>query len=264
MGKLKNKVILVTGAGRGIGKGCVDKLLSEEASVIATDRDEALLEESHRGWTVKFSKYIRIKSLDIASEANWIEVMSDIKAHEGHLHGLVNNAGIVNLKPLEEMSLKEFKETQDINLTGTFIGTKLAVDIMRRKNNAQGSIVNISSISGQTGTLNCGAYSASKGGVRMLTKAIALEIGAKREFIRINSVHPGVIMTPMQTERAGNDEELWEGIRKSIPLGRLGKPEDVANAVSYLLSDLSDFKTGAELNVDGGMRIALSGGQYND
>ena len=264
MGKLKNKVILVTGASRGIGKGCVNKLLSEEASVIATDRDEALLEESHREWAVKFGKRIRIQFLDIASETDWIEVMSDIEANEGLLHGLVNNAGIVNLKPLEEMSLEEFKETQDVNLTGTFIGTKLAVDIMRRKNNAKGSIVNISSISGQTGTLNCGAYSASKGGVRMLSKAIALEVGAKREFIRINSVHPGVIMTPMQTERAGNDEELWEGIRKSIPLGRLGKPEDVANAVTYLLSDLSDFMTGAELTVDGGMRIALSGGQYND
>ena len=264
MGKLKNKVILVTGASRGIGKGCVNKLLSEEASVIATDRDEALLEESHREWVVKFGKRIRIQFLDIASETDWIEVMSDIEANEGLLHGLVNNAGIVNLKPLEEMSLEEFKETQDVNLTGTFIGTKLAVDIMRRKNNAEGSIVNISSISGQTGTLNCGAYSASKGGVRMLSKAIALEVGAKREFIRINSVHPGVIMTPMQTERAGNDEELWEGIRKSIPLGRLGKPEDVANAVTYLLSDLSDFMTGAELTVDGGMRIALSGGQYND
>ncbi len=264
MGKLKNKVILVTGASRGIGKGCVNKLLSEEASVIATDRDEALLEESNREWVVKFGKRIRIQFLDIASETDWIEVMSDIEANEGLLHGLVNNAGIVNLKPLEEMSLEEFKETQDVNLTGTFIGTKLAVDIMRRKNNAKGSIVNISSISGQTGTLNCGAYSASKGGVRMLSKAIALEVGAKREFIRINSVHPGVIMTPMQTERAGNDEELWEGIRKSIPLGRLGKPEDVANAVTYLLSDLSDFMTGAELTVDGGMRIALSGGQYND
>lgn len=264
MEKLKNKVILVTGASRGIGKGCVNKLLSEEASVIATDRDEALLEESHREWVVKFGKRIRIQFLDIASETDWIEVMSDIEANEGLLHGLVNNAGIVNLKPLEEMSLEEFKETQDVNLTGTFIGTKLAVDIMRRKNNAKGSIVNISSISGQTGTLNCGAYSASKGGVRMLSKAIALEVGAKREFIRINSVHPGVIMTPMQTERAGNDEELWEGIRKSIPLGRLGKPEDVANAVTYLLSDLSDFMTGAELTVDGGMRIALSGGQYND
>ena len=264
MGKLKNKVILVTGASRGIGKGCVTKLLSEKASVIATDRDEALLEESHREWAVKFGKSIRIQFLDIASETDWIEVMSDIEANEGLLHGLVNNAGIVNLKPLEEMSLEEFKETQDVNLTGTFIGTKLAVDIMRRKNNAKGSIVNISSISGQTGTLNCGAYSASKGGVRMLSKAIALEVGAKREFIRINSVHPGVIMTPMQTERAGNDEELWEGIRKSIPLGRLGKPEDVANAVTYLLSDLSDFMTGAELTVDGGMRIALSGGQYND
>ena len=264
MGKLKNKVILVTGASRGIGKGCVTKLLSEKASVIATDRDEALLEESHREWVVKFGKRIRIQFLDIASETDWIEVMSDIEANEGLLHGLVNNAGIVNLKPLEEMSLEEFKETQDVNLTGTFIGTKLAVDIMRRKNNAKGSIVNISSISGQTGTLNCGAYSASKGGVRMLSKAIALEVGAKREFIRINSVHPGVIMTPMQTERAGNDEELWEGIRKSIPLGRLGKPEDVANAVTYLLSDLSDFMTGAELTVDGGMRIALSGGQYND
>ena len=264
MGKLKNKVILVTGASRGIGKGCVNKLLSEEASVIATDRDEALLEESNREWVVKFGKRIRIQFLDIASETDWIEVMSDIEANEGVLHGLVNNAGIVNLKPLEEMSLEEFKETQDVNLTGTFIGTKLAVDIMRRKNNAKGSIVNISSISGQTGTLNCGAYSASKGGVRMLSKAIALEVGAKREFIRINSVHPGVIMTPMQTERAGNDEELWEGIRKSIPLGRLGKPEDVANAVTYLLSDLSDFMTGAELTVDGGMRIALSGGQYND
>ena len=135
MGKLKNKVILVTGASRGIGKGCVTKLLSEKASVIATDRDEALLEESHREWIVKFVKRIRIKFLDIASEVDWIKVMYDIEANEGLLHGLVNNAGIVNLKPLEEMSLEEFRETQDVNLTGTFIGTKLAVDIMRRKNN---------------------------------------------------------------------------------------------------------------------------------
>ena len=154
MGKLKNKVILVTGASRGIGKGCVTKLLSEKASVIATDRDEALLEESHREWAVKFGKSIRIQFLDIASETDWIEVMSDIEANEGLLHGLVNNAGIVNLKPLEEMSLEEFRETQDVNLTGTFIGTKLAVDIMRRKNNAKGSIVNISSISGLTSPAN--------------------------------------------------------------------------------------------------------------
>ena len=98
----------------------------------------------------------------------------------------------------------------------------------------------------------------------MLTKAVALEIGAKREFIRINSVHPGVIMTPMQIERAGDDKELWEDVRKSIPLGRLGKPEDVASAVIYLLSDASEFMTGAELTVDGGMRVALSGTTLND
>ena len=133
MGKLKNKVILVTGAGRGIGKGCVDKLLSEEASVIATDRDEALLEESHRGWTVKFSKYIRIKSLDIASETNWIEVMSDIKAHEGHLHGLVNNAGILKENLIGMISKKDIDQTINTNLIGPINLTQLVSKIMTKK-----------------------------------------------------------------------------------------------------------------------------------
>ncbi len=264
MAKLDNKVILVTGAGRGIGKGCVSKILLEGANVIATDVNKELLEESQREWSGNTDQSIRTNILDISSEEDWNKVMSDIEAKEGFIHGLVNNAGIVNIKPIEEMSLEEFRETQRVNLTGTFIGTKLAVGMMRSKNNAKGSIVNISSISGQTGTLNCSAYSASKGGVRMLTKAVALEVGAKREFIRINSVHPGVIMTPMQIERAGDDADLWEEVRKSIPLGRLGKPEDVASAVTYLLSDASEFMTGAELTVDGGMRVALSGTSLND
>ena len=264
MGKLDNKVILVTGAARGIGKGCVSKILLEGAKVIATDINNELLKESESEWSENANKSIRTNILDISSEEDWKRVMSDIEEKEGSIHGLVNNAGIVNLKTIEEMSLEEFRETQRINLTGTFIGTKLSVEMMRAKNGAKGSIVNISSISGQTGTLNCTAYSASKGGVRMLTKAVALEIGAKREFIRINSVHPGVIMTPMQIERAGDDKELWEDVRKSIPLGRLGKPEDVASAVIYLLSDASEFMTGAELTVDGGMRVALSGTNLND
>ena len=264
MGKLDNKVILVTGAARGIGKGCVSKILLEGAKVIATDINNELLKESESEWSENANKSIRTNILDISSEEDWKRVMSDIEEKEGSIHGLVNNAGIVNLKTIEEMSLEEFRETQRINLTGTFIGTKLSVEMMRAKNGAKGSIVNISSISGQTGTLNCTAYSASKGCVRMLTKAVALEIGAKREFIRINSVHPGVIMTPMQIERAGDDKELWEDVRKSIPLGRLGKPEDVASAVIYLLSDASEFMTGAELTVDGGMRVALSGTTLND
>ena len=264
MGKLDNKVILVTGAARGIGKGCVSKILLEGAKVIATDINNELLKESESEWSENANKSIRTNILDISSEEDWKRVMSDIEEKEGSIHGLVNNAGIVNLKTIEEMSLEEFRETQRINLTGTFIGTKLSVEMMRAKNGAKGSIVNISSISGQTGTLKCTAYSASKGGVRMLTKAVALEIGTKREFIRINSVHPGVIMTPMQIERAGDDKELWEDVRKSIPLGRLGKPEDVASAVIYLLSDASEFMTGAELTVDGGMRVALSGTTLND
>jgi len=263
MPKMEGKIILVTGAARGIGESCVTKLLEEGAKVIATDVDEKLLEKSVANWTNSFSNNIRGCLLDVASESNWIEVIKDLESKEGTLHGLVNNAGIVNLKPIEEISIEEFDQTQDINLTGNFIGMKLVIELMRRKNGATGSIVNMSSLSGLTGTLFCGAYSASKGGNRLLTKAAALEIGAKGEFIRVNSMHPGVIMTPMQTEREGS-EEIWEGIRKTIPIGRLGNGEDIANGVCYLLSDASSFMTGTELTIDGGMRVALPGTSYND
>ena len=263
MPKMDGKIVLVTGAARGIGEACVTKLLEEGAKIVATDIDEELLAKSLANWSRTYIDNIRGCRLDVASESNWNEVISEIESIEGILHGLVNNAGIVNLKPIEEITLEEFNQTQDINLTGNFIGMKLVINLMRRKNNATGSIVNMSSLSGLTGTLNCGAYSASKGGNRLLTKAVALELGAKGEFIRINSIHPGVIMTPMQTEREGS-EEIWEGIRKTIPVGRLGSGEDVANGVCYLLSDASSFMTGAELTIDGGMRVALPGTTYND
>ncbi|MDG2060492.1 MAG: SDR family oxidoreductase [SAR86 cluster bacterium] len=263
MPKLDGKIILVTGAARGIGEACVTKLLQEGAKVVATDVDENLLSKSISNWTDKYSESIRGCKLDVASEEEWNEVIAEIELTEGTLHGLVNNAGIVNLKPIEDLTLEEFNQTQDINLTGNFIGMKLVIDLMRRKNNSTGSIVNMSSLSGLTGTLYCGAYSASKGGNRLLTKAAALEIGAKGEFIRVNSMHPGVIMTPMQTEREGR-EEIWEGIRKTIPTGRLGEGEDIANGVCFLLSDASSFMTGAELTIDGGMRVALPGTSYNE
>ena len=255
MGRLDGRVALVTGAAaRGIGRACVAALTREGARVLATDVDEgglAALAATH-GEAVATAVH------DVTDEADWVRVVADAEARFSRLDVLVNNAGITLAKPLEAHTLEEFRHINAVNYRGPFLGMKHAVPALRRAGG--GAIVNISSVAGHSAVPGYAAYSASKGGVRMMTKAVALECGAERDGIRVNSIHPGPIWTHMiETlgDRDGLDETAGQAVQSqvgaSLPLGRMGQPEDVAELVLWLASDDAAYATGAEFTIDGGM-----------
>lgn len=186
--------------------------------------------------------------LDVSNEADWQQAVAAAVARFGKLDILVNNAGISGRGRVEDVTLEEWNRVMDVNSTGVFLGTKTVIPVMRQAGG--GSIINISSQLGLVGTDNSSPqYQASKGSVRLLTKATASQYA--REGIRVNSVHPGPIETPM-TEARRADPEQFQLLLSRIPIGRYGKPEDVAYGVLYLASDESSFVTGSELVIDGG------------
>jgi 3alpha(or 20beta)-hydroxysteroid dehydrogenase len=190
----------------------------------------------------------RYVHLDVTSEEAWFSVVEQVERELGHLDVLVNNAGILKFNALADTPLAEFREVLDVNLIGTFLGMKAAIPAMKRAGG--GSIVNISSTEGLAGTVFCGAYTASKFGVRGITKVAAIEYGADK--IRVNSVHPGGIDTPMT--RAVMDEEGRKYVGKRVSgLKRMGEADEVAGVVLFLASDDSSYCTGAEFVVDGGV-----------
>jgi len=250
MDRVKGKVAIITGAARGLGRAQALLLAKEGAKVIVTDIDETLGKKVVEEITSRGGEAIFIKH-DVTSECDWNEVMQKTLARFGKVDVLVNNAGVIFHKKIEDISLEEWRWLMSINLDGVFLGTKYAIGAMKRSGG--GSIINISSAAGIVGALNTSAYVASKGGVRLFTKAAALECSkAGYDYnIRVNSVHPGVIETPM-TE-AGLKDEAGRRTRVAWhPIGRLGEPEDIAYGVLYLASDESKFITGAELVIDGG------------
>ena len=186
--------------------------------------------------------------LDVTNEADWQHAVAMAVSHFGKLDILVNNAGISGRGRVEDVTLEEWNRVMDVNSTGVFLGTKTVIPAMRQA--GAGSIINISSQLGLVGTDNSSPqYQASKGSVRLLTKATASQYA--QEGIRVNSVHPGPIETPM-TEARRADPEQFQLLLSRIPIGRYGKPEDVAYGVLYLASDESSFVTGSELVIDGG------------
>lgn len=250
--RVKGKVAIVTGAAKGLGQAISEGLAREGAVVVLTDidvtaGDAAAAAIRERGQKAEFRK------LDVTEEAEWRQVVDDVVAAHGRLDILVNNAGVALQKSVLELSLEEFQKVNRINCYGTFLGSKYGVAAMR-EGGGTGAIINISSVLGQVGAAGNSAYCASKGGVRIMSKALALEIGVAREFIRVNTVHPGLIRTPMTEELFGKD--VWD--RQGDPLfaptllGHGGTPEDVAEAVLYLASDEAEYATGTELTVDGG------------
>ena len=160
----------------------------------------------------------------------------------------MNNAGIAMLQPIADMSLEDYEKQMKVNMTSVFLGTRSALTVMRTSGG--GSIVNMSSVAGLVGIPGTGAYAASKGAVRLFSKTVALEHA--RENIRCNTVHPGVIWTNMQQVAIRDNPDVFEVLKETIPVGRLGEPDEVAQCVLFLASDESSYVTGAELVVDGG------------
>lgn len=246
-GRVAGKVVLVTGAGGGLGRGFCTMLAAEGAIVVATDRDAAAAEAvaAETGGTAF--------ALDVSQEAAWTPCIAAIGERFGRLDGLVNNAGIAMLKSIEETSLDDWRLTMGVNLDGVFLGCKHALPLMKTTG---GSIVNISSVSGIIGGHNLAAYNASKGGVRLLTKSVALHCARMGYGIRCNSVHPSFVETPMvETMIAATEdaERARQRLVRQVPLGRIATPADIAPLVVYLLSDESRFVTGSEMVVDGGV-----------
>lgn len=244
----------MTGAGsdQGIGHCCVRRLAEEGARVFASDVDEEAGRHSAErlvadGLDVTFLK------LDVTSEDSWNSACAQILETAGQLDVLVNNAGVAFAQPLKETSLERFRWLNQINLRGTFLGLKHGVQMMRRATTG-GSIVNLSSVAGHVGLPMYAAYCASKGGVKNLTKAAALECAPYG--IRVNVVHPGLIWTPMNQVNFEDEAAAEAGTRRLTPLGELGYPEDIANGVVFLAADESSFVTGASLTVDGGLTAA--------
>jgi 3(or 17)beta-hydroxysteroid dehydrogenase len=250
MDRVRNKVAIVTGGAGGLGKAEALLLAKEGAKVVVTDIDEAGIqavaeEINSRGGRADFVKH------DVASESEWGQVLKRTLDNFGKLDVLVNNAGVILYKKIEDTSLAEWRWLMSVNLDGVFLGVKFAIEAMKK--NGGGSIINIASVAGLIGNPDASAYHASKGGVRSLTKAAAIECSkAGYDYnIRVNSIYPGVINTRM-AEDLRQDTAKYRTALGWHAMGHFGEPEDVAYGVLYLASDESKFLTGSELVIDGG------------
>ena len=249
MGRVQDKVAIVTGGASdpGLGYTTAVTLGAEGARVVVTDIDEPGAGRCAEAIREAGGEALALHQ-DVTSEAQWQAVIDRTLEEYGRLDVLVNNAGIAVLMPIAEMTLADWHRQIDVNLTSVFLGCKYGMAAMR--DSGGGSIVNLSSVAGLVGIATCSAYGAAKGGVRIMSKTLAVE-GAP-DNIRCNSVHPGFIRTNMQAQ-AGAGSGPRELPREQVPLGRMGEARDIANCILYLASDESNYVTGAEFTVDAGM-----------
>jgi len=250
MDRVKNKVAIVTGGAGGLGRAEALLLAKEGAKVVATDVDEAALRSVVEEIRAAGGNAICIQH-DVSSEDAWRRVMEGALDEFGRLDVLVNNAGVIIYKTIEDTSLAEWRRLMSVNLDGVFLGIKFAIATMKKSGG--GSIINIASVAGLIGNPDASAYHASKGGVRSLSKAAAIECSkAGYDYnIRVNSIYPGVINTRMADDLR-NDDAKYKTALGWHAMGHFGEPEDVAYGVLYLASDESKFLTGSELVIDGG------------
>jgi 3(or 17)beta-hydroxysteroid dehydrogenase len=252
MGRVQDKVALVTGGASGIGFATAELLAAEGARVVIGDIDRAAADRAIAAIGARAS----FRPLDVTREDDWIGAADAIVRDLGGLDILVNNAGVVLLKDIETTTLAEWRDLMAVDLDGVFLGCKHAVRVMKERG---GAIVNISSVAGLIGHPALAAYCASKGGVRLLTKSVALHCARRGYDIRCNSVHPSFVDTPMLEGMLGRTDDpakTRSGWSAAAPLGRLAQPAEVARTILFLASDESAFTTGAEIVIDGGMTAA--------
>jgi NAD(P)-dependent dehydrogenase (short-subunit alcohol dehydrogenase family) len=255
MGQVEGKVAIITGGASGIGAACAATLARDGAKVVVTDLDDgrgqSVVERICGAGGEAFFLH-----QDVSLEESWPGVIDATERRFGRLDVMVANAGIGILCRAIEMSLADWRRQTAVNLDGVFLSVKYAVPAMRRAGG--GSIIIMSSVAGLRGSAGLAGYCATKGGVRLFAKAVAMECAAAGDGIRINTVHPGVIDTPIWTKlpaSTGSNVPIDpnEVARTGVPLGRAGQAQDIANGVLFLASDASNYMTGAELVIDGGM-----------
>lgn len=245
--RLKGKVAIVTGGSLGIGWAIANRFVQEGAKVVITGRREQIGEEAAQ--KIGTPDVIRFIQHDSSDEAGWVDLFDQTEQIFGPVSTLVNNAGIAVGNSIENTTTEEWRQIMAVNLEGVFFGTRLGIQRMKNKD-LGASIINMSSIEGFVGDSNLGAYNASKGAVRIMSKSAAVDCALKDYDIRINSVHPGYIRTPMVESTPGMVEAMSQ--RSKTPMGHLGEPDDIAYMCVFLASDESKFATGSEFVVDGG------------
>lgn len=257
MGELTGRIALVTGASRGLGAATARALTQAGAKVAVTDLSAPDDIAAELGGIAR--------AQDVTSEADWTATMDWLRTEAGGLDILVNNAGLWLFKPITETTLDDWRRLHAVNVEGVFLGTRAAIPLLaeRAPKWAGGAaIINLSSVAGLTGAAGASCYNSTKGAVRLFTKGAALELASAR--IRVNSVHPGVIETQMANQLitdfaqgggVGNNESR-DHVAAMHPLGHMGLPENIADAITFLASDRAAFMTGSELVVDGGLTAA--------
>ncbi len=260
MGQLDGRVAIVTGGASGIGAACAETLAREGARVVATDVDDAggaavVAKIKAAGGEATFLHH------DVVDEVRWSQVIAETEKRYGRLDIMVANAGIgISAPSIVDVTMEDWRRQTAINIDGVFLSVKYCIPAMRRGGRG-GAIVMISSIAGLRGSASLAGYSATKGAVRLFAKSIALECAGVGDGIRVNSVHPGIIATPIWNKlppgamSGGRNAPLdpHELAKTSAPLARAGTAQDIANGVLFLVSDASSYITGAELVIDGGI-----------
>ena len=245
--RLKNKVALITGGAQGLGKEMAKSMIAQSAKVFISDINETILAETAKELSCDYIV------LDVTNEDHWQEAIKKIKDDIGSLNILVNNAGIGGGGDVESTDLEQWELVHKVNLDSVFMGCKYSLPLMRDSGN--GSIINISSMSGIVASHNTSAYNSSKAAVRHLSKSVALHCAKSTNLIRCNSIHPVFTRTAMVQSMidAAPERNIEEKLVQQIPIRKLAEPIDIANAAVFLASDESSFITGTELIIDGGL-----------
>ncbi|MBL4583717.1 MAG: glucose 1-dehydrogenase [Pseudomonadales bacterium] len=250
MGRVNGKIAIVTGAARGQGEAEARILIAEGAKVMLTD----ILDTEGEKLAQELGKNASYMSHNVCDETAWLDVVEATEAKFGPVTVLINNAGILKISALQDTSLEEYMQVINVNQVGVFLGMKHVIGSMTKAGG--GSIVNISSIDGLVGMSHAVAYVASKFAVRGMTKSAAVELGPVG--IRVNSIHPGGVETPMVTQLRPEGSEAIESPSSNVPLGRIGQPEDIAKLALFLASDDSAYSSGGEFIIDGGMTAGFT------